>query len=161
MFFRRLEGPSSLVYLPYEETIIDVALAAAIQIMQENIFPLKSNLFRGTKQASGLSSKTGNRDEMIHRNRSLEAERTTAQTDEQKQKGFLENDIVILLLAQNIGSLCLFGRSAILSLLFGCVLPGCQDFGVCGSSVSLFLVRNFLQAIELFTVKLVELGVNI
>lgn len=36
VFFRRLEGSSSLMYLPYEETIIHVAFAAAIQILRRN-----------------------------------------------------------------------------------------------------------------------------
>lgn len=46
-------------------------------------------------------------------------------------------------------------------LLLDGFLPGCEDLGVGGCGVSLLLVGNLLEAIELLSIKFVEFGVDV
>lgn len=69
------------------------------------------------------------------------------------------------MLAQDIDCFDLFDRSAgcsaVLLLLLDGFLPGCEDLGVGGCGVSLLLVGNLLEAIELLSIKFVEFGVDV
>lgn len=69
-------------------------------------------------------------------------------------KASSENDVLVILLAQNV-------------LWFGIILPVCllvlclYAFGFLSSGVSLFLARDLFQSVELLSVELVKFGVDV
>ena len=77
----------------------------------------------------------------------------------------LENHVRIFLLSEDVGR---FRRLFFLLLSSGALLqPGCfflprsQDLCVCSGVVALLLTGNLLQAVELFSVELVQLRVDV
>lgn len=73
----------------------------------------------------------------------------------------LEYDIGVLLVSKHIRRLGHFSLGGHVSQALGLLFPlGC-DFGIRGGIVSLLLIRDLLEPIELFSVEFVELGVDI
>lgn len=70
----------------------------------------------------------------------------------------LENHIIVLMLSKHVDRLgTVLLASFFLLLLFALF----QDLGIGCSLISLFLVGNLLQSVELLSVKLIELGVDV
>jgi hypothetical protein len=73
----------------------------------------------------------------------------------------LEYDIGVLLLSKHIRRVGRFSLAGHFLQALGLLFPlGC-DFGIRGGGISLLLIRDLLEPIELFSVELVELGVDI
>lgn len=73
----------------------------------------------------------------------------------------LENDIVILLLAQNISCFGLCSNNTARCFLRLSLFPRCENFGISSSIVSLLLARDLFEAVELLSIKFVELRVDV
>jgi hypothetical protein len=75
--------------------------------------------------------------------------------------GILENDVVVLLGAEDVGAAR--GRRFFVGCVVGPLLFGLLrlDLCVCGCRVALLLSGDLLQAVELFSVEFVELGIDV
>lgn len=78
-----------------------------------------------------------------------------------REKKHLENDIVIFLLGQNISNFGLWSNNAACFFLRLRLFPCCEDLSISSSSISLLLAGDLLEAVELLSIKFVELGVDI
>jgi len=70
-----------------------------------------------------------------------------------KRRKSLEDHILIFLFPENIRN--------ITRVLLSCLLSGSQDLCVLRGSISLLLIRDLFKSVEFFSVKLIELGIDV